>query len=46
MEAACRFHTASETSGVRRGSCEGVVEDSGDCGAFLDFFVLYLLLCL
>ena len=38
-EAACRLHTASEASCRRRGSCEGVAEDSGGGDVFSPRFL-------
>ena len=39
-EAACRLHTASEASSRRRGSCEGVAEDSGGGDVFFSISVV------
>ena len=43
-EAACRLHTASEASCRRRGSCEGVAEDSGGGDVFFPSISLYYIL--
>ena len=42
-EAACRLHTASEVSGPRRGSCEGVAEDSGGGDVCFSISLYYIL---